>query len=216
MKVTVVLAVASLLAGCMSTHAPQRFHVLEVPPAAPRPEPAAVSSRTLLVLPTTANAFYDAEAIAYSSSPGLRSHYQINSWAERPSHRVGALLTQRLAESGAFRSVAGAEDGVRGSLVLATHLAEMYHDATGTPGSVRIVLTAVLSDPGRHAIVGQHRFVVSAPVPTADAAGAVRGLDSAMGQLLDQLVAWTAGAAARSGSTAAVAHAAPVSGSAPD
>jgi ABC-type uncharacterized transport system auxiliary subunit len=79
--------------------------------------------------------------------------------------------------------------------VLATHLDEMYHDATGTPGSVRIVLTAVLTDPGRRAIVGRRTFTARAVVTSDDAAGAVRAMAAALGSMLDEIVAWSASAA---------------------
>jgi cholesterol transport system auxiliary component len=178
MKTTAIAAIALLLAGC------------------------AASAQTLLVMPTTAIHFYDAPAIVYSRSPGLRSYYRINSWTERPSHRIGRLLTDRLAASGAFASVVGAEDGVRGTQVLATRLEELYHDASSTPGTVRIVLTAVLTHPALRAVVGQRRFTASAPAPTEDAAGAVRGIAVTLGPLLDEVVAWTATTAARPGTDA--------------
>jgi cholesterol transport system auxiliary component len=201
MRSIVIVALGLALAGCMGTNArtPLQYHVLDVPSAAARRAPAAATAQTLLVSPTTAVGFYDTQAMVYSRSAGMRAYYQLNSWTEPPSRRIGVLLVQRLQASGAFGQVAGATDRVRGTLVLDTRLEELYHDAATAPGTVRVVLTAVVTDPSRRAVVAQRRFVGSAPVPTDDAAGAVRGTAVALGPLLDDVVAWTAEAAERSG-----------------
>jgi ABC-type uncharacterized transport system auxiliary subunit len=60
---------------------------------------------------------------------------------------------------------------------------------------VRIVLTAVLTDSGRRAIVGHRTFTARAVVTSDDAAGAVRAMAAALGSMLDEVVAWSASAA---------------------
>jgi cholesterol transport system auxiliary component len=152
---------------------------------------------TLLLEPTTAEGFYDTQAIVYSRSPGTRAYYQLNSWTEPPGRRLDALLMQRLDCSGAFAAVAPATAGVSATFVLSAHLEEIYHDTSTSPGQARIVLTAVLSDQTRRTIASQHRFWASAPVTTADAAGAVQAFDIALGPLLDEIADWT-GQVARS------------------
>jgi cholesterol transport system auxiliary component len=188
------------LAGCAGVNAPQHYYVLEAaapasPPEAAQPA-AAASAPILFVAPTTAPAFYDSQDIVYSRSPGTRSYYQLNSWTEPPGRRLDSLLVERLDRSGAFASVSASTDGVRGRLILTTHLVEMYHDAATLPGTARIALTAVLSDP-THRIEGQRRFTASAPATTPDAAGAVKGFDVALGPLLDEVVQWAGQAASR-------------------
>jgi cholesterol transport system auxiliary component len=173
-----------------------------VPVAAPHARDAVGrASTTLLVAPTTADGFYDTQAIVYSSASGMRAYYQLNNWTEPPGRRLGALLAERLGESGVFGTVAAATGGVRGTLVLDTHLDEIYHDATTRPGVARISLTATLSDPSRRALAGQRRFIASAPAPTPDANGAVQAFDAALGPLLDEVVAWAGQTAARSRDT---------------
>jgi ABC-type uncharacterized transport system auxiliary subunit len=77
----------------------------------------------------------------------------------------------------------------------------MYQDVSTSPGTTHIALTAVLSDPRHRRIEAEHRFTADAPAPTADAAGAVRGFDAALGPLLDDLVAWAGQAASQTGAT---------------
>ena len=198
-----VLAFAAAATACsIGAGAPERYYVLDpVPPSPSSPEAsaaAAAEASPLLVTPTTAAGFYDAQAIVYSQSAGTRAYYQLNNWTEPPSRRLATLLTERLRRSGAFGSVTTATGGARGALVLDTRLDEIYHDAATRPGTAKISLTATLSDPARRVVAGQHRFSASAPVPTADAAGAVQAFDVALGPLLDEVVAWAGQTAAQS------------------
>ncbi|HEX6704121.1 MAG TPA: ABC-type transport auxiliary lipoprotein family protein [Albitalea sp.] len=187
-----VLAAAATACGT-GARAPQHYHVLDpalAPLSVPRPAAAVAQAPALLVTPTTAAGFYDAQSIVYSPAAGTRAYYQLNSWTEPPNRRLGALLTERLRLSGTFATVATTTGGLRGTLVLDTQLEEIYHDAATRPGSAKIALTATLSDPARRLVAGQRRFTASAPAPTPDADGAVQAFDVALGPLLDEVVAW--------------------------
>jgi cholesterol transport system auxiliary component len=197
MSVSIVAAVATTACGT-GAHKPRSYYLLDaVPAASAAPTMRPVAAPTLLVEPTTSEGFYEAQAIVYSRSPGTRAYYQLNSWTEPPGRRLGALLIQRLDRGGAFAAVAPATAGVSGTFVLSTHLEEIYHDASISPGQARIVLTAELSDPARRSNPAQRRFTASAPVATADAEGAVQAFDVVLGPLLDEIADW-AGQAARS------------------
>jgi cholesterol transport system auxiliary component len=197
MKALAVAALAATLAGCGSTHAPERYYVLDAPPPAAHAQPASVAAATLMVAPTTAARFYDTQDIVYSRSPGTRAYYRLSHWTEPPSRRVAALLTERLRGSGAFGTVVAATDGVRATLLLRTHIDEIYHDAATSPGSVRITLSAMMSEPARRSIVDRRTFSASVPVATEDAAGAVQGFDRVLASLLDDVAGWAGDAASR-------------------
>ena len=194
-----VLAVAvSMLAGCVSLgpQEPQRFYVLE----APSTKTGAAATRrnaTLLLTPTTASGFYETQEIVYSRSPGTRAYYQRHAWTERPGLRVTELLLTRLDHAASFREVAMALSGVRGELVLDTHLTEFYHDATQAPGDVRVTLVAELSDPIGRKLLARRTFTRAAPVTTYDAPGAVDAFGRATALLLDEVAAWVEVAAPR-------------------
>lgn len=190
-------ALGLALAGCAGLRAPpaHRYFVLE---AAPSRIAAGMLQRdaTLLVAPTTAASFYDTQEIVYSRRPGERAYYQLSSWTEPPNRRLASLLTDRIALGGAFRGVAEITSGVRGELLLRTHLDEIYHDAVSPPGSARVTLTAELSDPAGRNLVARRSFSASLPVSSYDAAGAVRGSGQVLGELLDEIAVWVAEAAA--------------------
>ena len=191
------LTFAGLLAGCSGLSAPpaHRYFVLETAPT--RLAPGALQrDAMLLVAPTTAASFYDSQEIIYSRRPGERAYYQLSSWTEPPNRSLATLLAARLALGGAFRGAVETGSGVPGSLMLRTHLVELYHDAVAAPGTVRATLSAELSDPTGRSLLAQHSFSSSAPVATYDAAGAVQGAGQALGQVLDEIAAWAAQAAA--------------------
>jgi len=190
------LTLAGLLAGCGGLSAPpaHRYFVLESAPT--RLAPGALQrDAMLLVAPTTASSFYDTQEIIYSRRSGERAYYQLSSWTEPPNRSLATLLTARLALGGAFRGAVETASSVRGSLLLRTHLVELYHDAVEAPGVARVTLTAELSDPAGRSPLAQRSFSASAPVATYDAAGAVQGFGQAFGQLLDEVAVWAAQAA---------------------
>ena len=186
-----LLTVAAALTGCTSlgSDEPQRYYVLE---AAPAKAASAGSPRgaALLVAPMTAPSFYETQEIVYSRAPGERAYYQFHSWTERPGRRMTELLVQRLARAGSFSTVATAVSGIQGNLVLNTHLAQFYHEAAQAPGSVRVTITAELTDPARRALIARRTFERSAPAASYDAPGAVRAFGSAVAAILDDIAAW--------------------------
>ncbi|MEO7335520.1 MAG: ABC-type transport auxiliary lipoprotein family protein, partial [Caldimonas sp.] len=189
-------ALTLALAGCATGgREPHRYFVLEAPAKEAGVQSAAAATRagaptTLLVAPASAGGFYDTQEIVYSRSPGTRAYYQFSHWTEPPSRRLDALLLARLERGGAFRNVVSAGAGMTGDLLLTTRLDEVYHDATIPPGTARVVLTAELSDPVRRAVLARRTFTSAMPVPSHDAAGAVKGIGAALDATLDELVAW--------------------------
>lgn len=197
MKRIAALVIAFVLAGCAGLGAGQarRYFVLE---AAPSQLGAATVKRdaTLLVAPTTASAFYDTQEIIFSRSAGQRAYYQFSSWTEPPNRALASLLAARLELSGAYRAVAETTSSVRGSVLLRSHLVEVYHDVTSVPGSAKVTIAAELSDSAGHMLLARKTFVASVPVRSHDAAGAVQGFNEAFGTILDEIAAWAGSAAA--------------------
>lgn len=198
MTIALVTLLSAALAGCTSFGAqpPQRYYVLEVPASkdvADRTPRAA----TLLVAPTTVSSFYETQDIVYSRSPGTRAYYQLNAWTERPGPRITELLVTRLDRAGSFGNVASVISGVRGDVVLDTHLTEFYHDAMSAPGSVRVGITAELLDPATRKLLARRNFARVEPAATYDAPGAVQAFNRALGGVLDEIAAWVESSANR-------------------
>ena len=191
MRAVIAGVLMAALGSCASLgpQEAQRYYVLEAPSAAAK---AVVTPRavTLLVAPTTVSGFYETQDIVYSRAPGMRAYYQLYAWTERPGRRLSELLVMRLERAGSFGTVATMVGGVKGQVVLGTHLAEFYHDAATAPGNVKVVITAELMDPVRRVLLARRTFEQSAPVPTYDAPGAVQAFNVAVTVLLDDIAAW--------------------------
>lgn len=185
------MALALMLAGCFpsGSREPQRFFVLDLP-ASTVPKAKSTRPSTLLVAPTTASSFYDSPDIVYSRTPGTRAYYQYASWTQPPSRAISDLLLERLRRSGAFKTVATPGSGIKGNLLLTTQLEELYHDASTSPGTVHVRLTAELTDPSRRTLIARRTFTRSAPAASYDASGAVQGFRQALDALLNDVVAW--------------------------
>lgn len=192
MRATLAVAVAVLLAGCVSSSGePRRYYLLalESPPA---PAPASAAHGSLAVASTVAVSFYDSTDIAYSPTPGTRAYYRAASWTEPPADAMSRQLLAMLAANGSFESVAAATSGVRTDLLLTTTLLDLHHEASKAPGTARVELAAELIDVRSHALVARKTIVAEAPAPTFDAAGAVTGLRAATTTALQEVGAWVA------------------------
>lgn len=191
------LTLAGLLGGCGGLGSPPA-HRYFVPETAPSRLAAGPLQRdaVLLVAPTTAASFYDTQEIVYSRRAGERAHYQLSSWTEPPNRGLAAQLVARIHLGGGFRGAVETGSGVRGNLLLRTHLVELYHDAVAAPGTARVALSAELSDPAGRSLLAQRTFSAAAPAATYDAPGAVQASGQALGQLLDEVAAWAAQSAA--------------------
>jgi cholesterol transport system auxiliary component len=187
----------ALLAGCMGIPEvpPREYYVLEDLSGAGAGKPGAAAGPVLLVNPALASPFYDTQSLVFSRAPGQRAYYQFAAWTERPARALSELLARRLEAGGGFRAVAATTAGVRGDIVLHNRLEEFYHDVAEKPGSVRIEVTAVLVDPVERTLIARRRFVLSAPVASENAPGAVAAFNQATTALLDEMSAWIARAA---------------------
>jgi cholesterol transport system auxiliary component len=186
------MALVGALTGCsgMRPSEAHRYFVLESDRAPATKVASAHHDSVLLIAPPTVASFYDTQEMAYSRSAGQLGYYQYSSWAEPPGRRLQQLLATDLGRRGAFRSVAVAGSGVRGQLLLATHLEAMVHDATSSPGTARVAVVGELIDLSKRSLIARRTFSASTPVTTYDAAGAAQACGGAMADVLAELVDW--------------------------
>jgi cholesterol transport system auxiliary component len=194
-----IVAAALLLAGCVSLAKlpPREYYVLNDLGTAAVSMRGEQNDRALLISETSVSPFYDTQSLVFSRAPGQRAYYQFAAWTERPGSRLTELLLRRLYARGSFRSVSATSAGAKGDLVLNTRLEEIYHDASASPGSVRIEMSAELVDRVQHAIVAQRSFAQSTPTGGDTAPAAVVAFDRALTTLLDEESAWVEDVAAR-------------------
>lgn len=186
------LVLALLLGACsLAPVAPARA-IYDLGPA-----PAAASGgggpMAWRIADVTAPPWLAGEGIAYRLSfqqTQRQEHYRDSLWAAPPA----ALLTQRLRE----QLVTPAGCAVRPAALLAVNLDEFEQVFTSaTDSRVVLRLHATLWPAGVTAPTLQQHWRLERPAPTADAAGAARGLAQAVDEFMPQLAGWLAASACR-------------------
>lgn len=185
-----------LLAGCVnlgSTERPART-VYQLGDAGSSLPAATRDARTLLLMETAADPYFDAEPLVYSRAPGTLARYRFAVWSARPGKRYAQLLRTRLEQAAVYATVAQAGGMVSGELALDTRLVDFRHDAAQSPGVVVVAVEAELVDLDARRLIERRRFEARVPAASHDAAGAATAFDTATAKTLDELIAWLAGA----------------------
>ncbi|MEW5965767.1 MAG: ABC-type transport auxiliary lipoprotein family protein [Pseudomonadota bacterium] len=189
-------ALAALLTGCVNVGSRNDmpsvvYYVLKDAEPATEMVPVRAGAPALLVLDTATGGFYDTDQIVFSRQPGTRGQYQFARWTERPGKRFAELMRARLDRKGLW-NVSAAGGYVRGDILLDTELVEFYHDASRSPGHLRLVLRAELVDLKRRALLGRRVFTQEVALTSYDADGAARAANQAVRHALDDLTGWIA------------------------
>jgi cholesterol transport system auxiliary component len=192
-------ATALLAAGCAPLLAPRgpaptSFVWTDTGRSAPAAQPAPVA---LLLAPTQTASFSDTQRIVFSRTPGTRAYYQLAQWTDRPGPRFDVLLLERFSQRRAFAQVTPMTSGTRGDALLAVTILDIYHDDSRPPGTVRLEVSAELTDRGGRALLARRTFVREQQVAAESAEAAVAGFDAAVTSLLDELLPWVEAEAAR-------------------
>lgn len=147
--------------------------------------------RSLLVTAVPTGASGESFAMMYSKAPQQRASYQNAGWTERPSARMAQLVVDRLAVGGNFESVALLGRNVGGDLLLNLSVAEIYHDASATPGRGTVEVSAELVERASRRLITRQRFSASVSLEgPSGSAGAAAALSRATGQVIDELANW--------------------------
>ncbi|SCY03563.1 ABC-type transport auxiliary lipoprotein family protein [Nitrosospira sp. Nsp13] len=150
---------------------------------------------TSLLVAATSPAWLDNPTIQYRlvyHDPARSYTYANSRWAAAPA----TLLTQRVKGYIAGVSnerVVSAGDGVRADYILRLELEE-FTQIFDTPHQSRAVirLRASLIERSTRSLLAQRSFSTEQAAPTANAAGAVRGLTEASDKLIENLISWLA------------------------
>lgn len=185
---------AVLLAGCVTVEVGNQTQLQSQYQLVDTKSPTAATARRigreLLISPLPGNSLDDSFALTYSRAPQQRAAYQFATWTDRPSTRMAELLVQRLAASGGFSSVSLSGRGVGGELQLNLLVNDFYHDASSSPGTARVDVSAELVDRASRKLIARSRFTATSPLEQGNAPSAVQALSRATSDVLDQLVRW--------------------------
>lgn len=162
---------------------------------APSPTPRDRTGPVVLVAVHQASALYEGTGIVYSRGEAGQSYYQLASWTERPSRRLGLLVQRRLAAAAAAGDLTIGDaaldtSGVRGDWILGLRLAQLHHDTTTRPNRAVVVVEADLLDWRQRRMIDRTVFSATSDLASEDAPAAVAAMNQALTRVLGDIERW--------------------------
>lgn len=176
---------ASLLAGCLGGRPPITYDL-----SATAAQPAARRvSRTILISEPEAIQTYDTDRIVAREAGGVLSYLPSAQWSDRLPKLVQTRMVQAFQDAG-VSNVGRTTDPLNPDRVLASDIRAFEIDIAS--GRLAVVsLNVRIVDDWNRRIVASTAFTATVPVVGTDAASSVPALNSALGQVIEQIVSWT-------------------------
>lgn len=182
------------LAGCATVTRqafPQRY-TLQVALPATRAKVAPSRAATLTIARVAAPAWLQGAGMHYRLQyrhTDVVAAYADSMWAAPPAQMLAWVLRTRLADSGAWRAVVGADAGATTTYRLQVRLDDFVQVFTQPQQSHGLLdATVTLIDGAR--VIAQTRIRLVAPAPSPDAAGGVAALNAAGAEFATRVQAW--------------------------
>lgn len=186
------LLLALPLAACSSLFNVQRTpFTIYSPRLAPAP-PADSASRVgwqLAVETPLASDALDTVRIVVMPTPGVIEVYPGARWSDSAPALLRNLLVQGFENSGRIAGVGSAASGLRADYALAIALHDFQLEVAGGTHAV-IRLQARLLDYTTNRVLAAQAFDVAAPADSSDATAAFAAFETALNQLVPQVVDW--------------------------
>jgi ABC-type uncharacterized transport system auxiliary subunit len=159
------------------------------------PGDAAGRGLVMLVSVHQSSTLYESTGIVFTRDDGGRAYYQLASWSERPTRRLGLIVQRRLAQSAAAGEIGLADvaldtSGVRGDWLLGLRLADLYHETTTQPDRAVLTVEVDLLDWNERRMLDRAVFSATVDLAAENADSAVAAMNRAMTTVLDRIEAW--------------------------
>lgn len=190
------IVLPGLLAGCggLLPKAPER-PLYRLNPAAALPQAPRRVPALLVIATPTASAGLDTKRIALINSPVAIDYFADGEWIDRPPFLVKEALIEGFQKSGAFAGIGREGLGLNADYVLNTDIRDFtaIYDTPNGPPLVRVRIAAeLITMPGRD-IAGATSVTREARAGAPDLPSIVNAFDRALGEAVQDLIAWTAG-----------------------
>ena len=180
------LALGLLLAGCASR--PEATFDLSAAPAA---RPLRALGRQVVVSEPVATAPADSDRIVLRPTPDTRATFQGVQWAERLPHLVQTRLLQSFENASLSRFVSRPDGRIVAQYALHTEIRRF--DVDLSRGEAVVEISARLVEEGAGRIAAAKLFSARLAPAGEDGPAAAAALDAALGEVMGQIVVWTAG-----------------------
>ncbi len=180
------------LAACSSLLNVQRTPFTIYAPQLTAPAPAADAARVdwqLAVETPLASDALDTVRIVVMPSPGVIEVFPGARWSDSAPALLRNLLVQGFEASGRITGVGSSASGLRADYALGIALHDFQFEVAGSTRAV-IRLQARLLDYTTNRVLAAHAFDIEAPAGGSDAAAAFTAFETALNQLVPQVVEW--------------------------
>jgi cholesterol transport system auxiliary component len=172
--------------------AAEKLDIYTLTPA--RPAPAQSNGRHLVVTPATASGALMTDRILVKPNRLQAQYLAAGRWADPAPVLVQSLLVASLQNSGAFRLVGRDDAGLIPDFTLLAELRDFQAEAPAGPDgtwTIRIGLAVTLIDESDRRVLAGRTFTQTAPAPSDQTLPLVNAFDTAMVQVLGQIVEWS-------------------------
>lgn len=176
-----------LLSACASTAPPATFD-LTAPYTGVAGRPV---HGQLVVSEPSASSPLDSDRIVIRAGPQSLALLKDTQWVDPLPQLVQSRLIQTFENGHLLSSVGYPGQGITGDVVLNTEIRQF--DVNAATGEATVEISGKLIKVSTGRILAAQIFSARAPGSAADGAHASAALDSALGQVMKQIVAWAAG-----------------------
>jgi cholesterol transport system auxiliary component len=196
-----LILLAGLLAGCggLLPKAPER-PLYRLNPVVALQKPPRPVGALLVVATPTASAGLDTKRMALIRSPVAIDYFAEGEWVDRPPFLVKEVLIEGFQKSGAFAGIGSEGLGLNADYVLNTDIRDFtaIYDALDGPPLARVRISAeLITMPGRN-IAATTSITREARAGAVDLPSIVQAFDRALGEAVQDVIAWSANAPALS------------------
>lgn len=147
-------------------------------------------SRGGLLVTSSAPLYLNTPRMIFSRSAGTRGYYQFAFWIDTPATLISEALAEAVRCTGRFSDVSLQTADSRAEAVLEIRLEEFFHDATLSPGLVRVQLITRYVERALKPEAVLRRFSAAVAVESEDAEGAHAGFVKAVEKLTSEILSW--------------------------
>jgi len=181
------LGLAAGLVACAGAGPPSAFYDLSAR-ATPGEGKARLSTQVLIPEPRAIRAL-DTDSIAVRPSPQTLSYYGSVQWADRLPKLVQVAVVQSLEDSGRVRAVGLPGEGLLINYQIPLEIRAFEIRTDGRPRAVVEIAAKLLNDSNGH-VLASRVFTAEAPASSDQVGPGVAALDTALKQVLDELLPW--------------------------
>jgi ABC-type uncharacterized transport system auxiliary subunit len=151
---------------------------------------AALQAITLAIAPIRSSSFDNRENLVFAHQANTRATYQYALWSEKPSRRLEELLFTHLEQTGVYQTIAPVSANVVAEHLLVSELLEFYHDASQSPGLVKVKMRFSLYHSSEQRLLGRKTVSTQQTLQQFDAQSAAKAFNQATAALLTELSEW--------------------------